>query len=310
MVTRTLILITLYFFTVTCLISSEHIHYSSKDKGSLISTVETRNCFVSYIMIKGIVYLLKQKKDPKKQLAVVRDALAAYIAKDLDIAHHVVVIPFKNEFPGKVKSSWPATLHTLVPGKTVREQKDSKYNALRLKQFWAGVKTFGEKGLTRSIITYMTWHRQLPIIIALDLMTGNSDRHCGNLCYDPHTDTFWAIDMDDTFNKDLCHLACKKLKFMIHKEGVIFTKEEIIALQVMRNTLQFLVHKYKPSDLVTKLYFFAKKAGFHKGSKIFSDNIARRLSYYERVIEKSNKSAHKLIALLDTIITNKSYKIN
>ena len=148
----------------------------------------------------------------------------------------------------------------------------------------------------------MTWHRQLPIIIALDLMIGNSDRHCGNLCYDPETDSFCAIDMDDTFNKDLCALACKKLESMIKKNAAPFTKEEKKALFQMRNTLKFLVYTHKPQDLIKKLYYFAKKAGFVKGGKLYNDRIKNKLAYYETMITRTNESAYKLIALIDTII--------
>ena len=53
--------------------------------------------------------------------------------------------------------------------------------------------------LTIVIIYRMTWHVQLPIIVALDLFICNTDRHRGNLFYDAVTDTFCAIDMDDIF---------------------------------------------------------------------------------------------------------------
>ena len=153
---------------------------------------------------------------------------------------------------------------------------------------------------------YMTWHRQLPEIIALDLIIGNSDRHCGNLFYDPSTDTFWAIDMDDTFNKDLCFFACKKLKSMMKDDNAPFTEKEICALTSMRNTLKILVHKYTPSDLIKKLYSFAKKAGFVKGSDIYDDKVHRKLLYYEKIIKQSHASAYQLISLLDKIVSNKS----
>ena len=91
---------------------SINIYYTGKEKAALINTIETRNCVVSYVAINGIVYLLKQKKDPRKQLAAVRDALAAYIAECLGTAHQVDIIPFKHKFPGKPHSEWPATLHT------------------------------------------------------------------------------------------------------------------------------------------------------------------------------------------------------
>jgi hypothetical protein len=288
-----------FFFTIN--VRADNF-YDDIDNSVLVDSFETKNCFASYVMIRGGKYLVKQKKVYKKQLAVVRDALAAYIAKDLAIAHHVYIIPSKKNFPGKVNPAWPATLHTIAPGETVRKQRNSKYNALRIKQVWAQAKSFDEKGLTRTIINYMTWHWQLPIIVALDLIIGNSDRHCGNLCYDPQTDTFCAIDMDDTFNKDLSIIAYKKLEEMANDKKNKFTQEELRALSQMKKTLKFLVNKYKPQDLINKLHFFVKKAGFIKGSKLYDDSVKKKISYYEVMIIQSNKSAHKLITLLSKIV--------
>jgi hypothetical protein len=277
--------------------------YTGRENVSVINTIETKNCFVSYVLINGKMYLVKQKKDYKKQLAVVRDALAAYIAKTLrGIAHEIEIIEAGYQFAGKVKQWWPATLHTIAPGETVRKQPKCRYNALRLRQFWAQAQTFGEKGLTKLIIEFMTWHRQLPEIVALDLFIGNSDRHCGNICYDPSTDKFCAIDMDDTFNKDLCKLAYKKLKYMINKEHVVFSKEEINALSRMRNTLIFLIRKHTSDELIQKLRFFAKQAGFSVGGKLYNVRVERKLLYYESMIIRTYVSAYQLIDLLDTII--------
>ena len=304
MAIRNFIFLVFFLCPTTSLVYSK-IHYTGKEEVLLINTIETKNCFVSYVMINGHKYLLKQKKDYKKQLAVVRDALAAYIAKDLKIAHQVDVIESKKKITGKIKIRWPATLHTIALGETVRKQRNCKYNALRLRQLWAQAPSFSEKGLTHLIVTHMTWHSQLPDIIALDLIIGNSDRHCGNLCYDPITDRFCAIDMDDTFNKDLCLLACKKLKFMIKQDRVVFTDEEIKALTRMKNTLKFLVSKHTPSDMIKKLYFFAKKAGFTKGNDMYNDRIRRKLLYYEKMIAQTYASAYQLITLLDKIISHK-----
>ena len=308
MIARILILC-IIFLPQTGLSKSRKIHFTGKENYELISTRETKNCIVSLVKIDGTVYLVKQKKDPRKQLAVVRDALASYIAEDLKIAQHIAIISCEKQIPGKIKSSWPATVHSLAPGKTVREQKESKYSALRLRQFWAGAKTFDDKGLTRSIITHMTWHRHLPIIIALDLMIANSDRHCGNICYDASTDTFFAIDMDDTFNKDLCSFACQKIKYMLKQDEEAFTREEIKALIVMRDTLKFLVKRHNPKDIIQKLHYFARQAGFHKGNKIYTTRIENKLLHYENIINKSHASAQKLILLLDKIVVRKSRMI-
>jgi hypothetical protein len=304
MLIRFFILLVAFLFTGTSSIFSK-IHYTGKEKIFLVSTIEGKNCFVSYVTINGYTYLLKQKKDGKKQLAVVRDALAAYIAKALKIAHQVDIVASKKEFSGKIKRWWPATLHTIVPGETVRKQKDIRYNALRLRQLWAQAQTYGEKGLTRAIITYMTWHKQLPVIVALDLFIGNSDRHCGNLFYDPVTDKFWAIDMDDTFNKDLCLLAYKKLKLMMQDDEFVFTQEEIAALICMKKTLQFLVDYHNPKDIIEKLYVFAKQAGFSKGMDLYDEKVGKKLSFYEKMIIQTHESARQLIVLLDKIIKNK-----
>ena len=304
MVARIFILGNLCFFIMTSFFAFNvmaNSFYSNTDNIVLMSSFETKNCCASYVMIHGCKYLVKQKKAYKKQLAVVRDALAAYIAQDLAIAHRVYVISSKKKFPGKVHPYWPATLHTLAPGETVRKQRNSKYNALRIKQEWAHAQSFDEKGLTKIIINFMTWHWQLPIIIALDLIIGNSDRHCGNLCYDPQTDSFCAIDMDDTFNKDLCIIAYKKF-IMMKKAKNNFTKEEKRALVQMKNTLKFLVNRHKPRTLINKLHFFAKKAGFVKGSTLYDESVKKKLLYYESMITQSNASAYKLIALLDQII--------
>ncbi len=277
----------------------------NRNNVSVLSTRDTKNSFVSYVMINDEMYLLKQKKDIKKQLAVVRDALAAYIAKCLgNIAHEVEIIAFKDNFPGKIKNDLPATLHTIAPGETVRVQRNIVYNALRLRQFWANATTYREKGFTRDIITHMTWHWQLPIIVALDLIIGNSDRHCANLFYNPATDRFCAIDMDDTFNKDLCLFTCKKLQFMIREERIIFTKQELLALGRLKDTLQLLVEHHKPQNTIKKLRTFARKAGFVKGSKLYSASIEKKLLHYERIIFSTYYNAYELIALLDTIITS------
>src|SRR5690242_7928628 len=90
-----------YLFTIT--IVCTHIPYFTGNENiETISTRETKNCFVTLVKINGVVYLVKQKKNFKKQLAVVRDALAAYIAQDLNnIAHQVVIISPSRNFPGK-----------------------------------------------------------------------------------------------------------------------------------------------------------------------------------------------------------------
>jgi hypothetical protein len=286
---------------MSCITSSCKIISLSHKKIILINTVETKNCFVSYVSINGVQYLVKQKKLPNKQISVVRDALAAYIARSLKIAHDVDIIKFNHQVPGKVFAEWPATFHTLARGDTVRRQRDSVYSKLRLRQAWASATNLEEMGLTRDIITQMTWHKQLPTIIALDILIGNSDRHCGNLCYDPETDTFCAIDMDDTFNKDFCEIACQKLLLM-KKSGVQFSSQEIAALIKLRGILRYLLKKHTSDHLIKKMYKFAAKAGFAPGKDIYTPSNVKKLNHYSVMIQNSWANGHKLITILNTII--------
>src|SRR5260221_6990202 len=129
MVARIFVVVFFSFFATTNLGKVKKLNFTGKEKHELISTRETKNCFVSLVKIGKEIYLVKQKKDPKKQIAVVRDALSSYVARDLEIAHHVVIISFKKKFPGKIQSQWPATIHSLAPGKTVREQHENKFSA-------------------------------------------------------------------------------------------------------------------------------------------------------------------------------------
>jgi len=271
-----------------------------KESIFLVSRLESKNSYISVVVVNGRKYLVKQKKYGK-HFAAVRDALSAYIAKDLAIAHSVKIISATKEHPGKVYGHLPATLLTIAPGDTVRSQKGTKYSTLRLKQQWSQAASFQEKGLTRTIINHMTWHEQLSVIVALDLFLGNSDRHCGNLCYDPKTDKFCAIDMDDTFRKDLCDWACKKLKVMLRDLQNPFTVEELQALLIMKNTLNFLIGRHAPDSIVKQLHIFAKEAGFIEGSNIYSDSVTKKLTYYAMIIRQSHASAQQLVKLLDTI---------
>ncbi len=278
-------------------------------KATLINTFETKHCFISYVKIGAHVYIVKQKKAENKQIAAVRDTLAAHLIRKLDIAHVVDIISFKKKFPGKIHNGWPATIHTIAPGDTVRKQPNSIYSKLRLRQLWALAKNFEQMGITRDMITQITWHRQLPIIMAIDLVIGNSDRHCGNLCYDPQTDTFCAIDMDDTFNKDLCLIACKKFEIMLKDNKNVFSVEEVRALALLRKTIKQLLDTFSSSDVVKKLHYFAHKAGFAPGTPIYTPSIVKKLTLYESVITQSWRSARQLVGLLNKVI-NKNIRYN
>ena len=70
MVMRALIFIIIYFCTITTSILPKFIFSKlvniDRNNISLVNTIETKNCFASYVMIEGVLYLVKQKKDYNK----------------------------------------------------------------------------------------------------------------------------------------------------------------------------------------------------------------------------------------------------
>ena len=149
----------------------------------------------------------------------------------------------------------------------------------------------------------MTWHPQLPVIIALDLFICNTDRHGGNLFYDPLTDAFCAIDMDNLFRRDLPAIAVAKLNIMrAHKKK--FTRAEIEALTVMKETVQVLMKKYTVQTILDKLHFFVEQADFMKYDPEFTSKVAKKIARHKKIITESRASLHVLISVLDTIIAD------
>jgi hypothetical protein len=274
----------------------------NKKEISVVDNFESRNSFISYITIDQEPYLLKQKKLAEKQFSIVRDALAAWIAKDLNIAHSAHIIPLKEKFVGKKNTNWPAVILSIAPGKTLQQQPDCKYYYLSLKQRGVDGLFSPDRWFTETIINQMTWHPQLPIIIALDIFICNTDRHGNNLFYDPSTDTFCAIDMDNIYRRNLPLLTVIKLLCMIaHNKK--FTKNEIEALKSMRDTLQFLIDKHSSKQIIDKLRSFVKQAGFKRNSVVFHDlQLTKRIDMHKQIIRESRASLYELIELLDMII--------
>ena len=292
------------------------MQYGGSQEVVLVGSLESANSFISFVTVNGHKYIVKQKKRFNSQLGAVRDAFAAYIAQELAIAQSVEIIPSNIPIVGKINSLWPATLHTIAAGKTVRSQPESRYYYLCLKQRLPNGKVTGQ-WLTETIIDQITWHKQLAIIIALDLFICNTDRHGGNLFYDPKKDKFCAIDMDGIFRRDLPEFACEKLDLMVNVKNKQFTRKEIRALKRVRKTLQFLSDRYTVQHLIDKFHFFVDQAGFVKGSPLYTERIKNKIVRHELMIIKSRVSLYKLIIALDAIINSfyarrfkDSYSIN
>ncbi len=261
----------------------------------LIETLEMRFCYISFVRINGKEYIVKQKKSNcfRKIVSVVRDAITAHVAEDFGIAHRVAIIPAGKAFPGKPRTDWPATLHTIAPGKMIKAQ-DSPYDGMNIKQ--------AEIGFRRDMLPWMIKHPTLIMIVAMDTFLCNHDRHRGNLFYNPKTDSFCAIDMDSAFKRNLCALACKNFTEMLNNKNLKLSNKEIKALMIYKEHLVYLINNHYPEDTIELYNYFAEKSGFVEGSELFTQKIALELENNRRIIRESYIDVQKLLPILDKLI--------
>lgn len=265
-------------------------------QAELIKTYEMRFCYISFVRINGQEYIVKQKKSDcfRKIVSVVRDAITAHIAEDFGIAHRVAIIPAGKRFPGKPRTDWPATLHTVAPGKMIKAQ-NSKYNGMNIKQ--------ADVGFTRDMLTWMMKHPTLIMMVALDTFLCNHDRHRGNLFYHQRTDSFCAIDMDSAFKYNLCALACKNFTKMINDRNLRLTTREINTLISYKEYLEFLIERHHPEQTLELYNSFVERAGFVEGSaQLYTQKIALEIERNRRMIKESYKDVQRLIPVLQQLI--------
>lgn len=262
----------------------------------LIKTLEMRFCYISFVRINGEEYIVKQKKSNyfKKIVSVVRDAITAHIAEDFGIAHRVAIIPAGKKFPGKPRTDWPATLHTIAPGKMVKAQ-NSKYNGMNIKQ--------ADVGFRRDMLSWMMKHPVLIMMVAMDTFLCNHDRHRGNLFYQAKNDSFCAIDMDSSFKYNLCALACKNFTAMINNRNLRLSGREIETLITYKEYLEFLIDRHRPEDTLQQYDMFVDSAGFVEGSPaLYTQKIVLEIERNRRMIKESYKDALRLIPILEQLI--------
>jgi hypothetical protein len=242
------------------------------------------------------VYVIKQKRKHHfdKIISVVLDAITAHIAEifDANIAHHVDIIPAGQYFPGKPYTDWPATIHTLAPGKMMNAQW-SAYRRMNIKQEVTGFR--------RDMLAWMFKHVTLRKIVALDTFVCNHDRHRGNLFYDSVRNIFCAIDMDSAYRHNLCAMACQNFIKMMNDKKLKLNNKELYALIEYKKYIECLMRTFRPEDIMQMYDYFAAKAGFVEGLPLYSAVIGELVSN-RAMIKQSYEDARKLVEIVDEFI--------
>lgn len=251
-------------------------------------------------------YVVKQDKSfsLKAQLQVALEMLSAYIAASIGIsAHQVQILPVGVSFPGKAIIERPATIHTLMPGSVIRALKKKIYSGFSINQ--GGNPTRSARGLTPFVIKCMSWHQDLPLIVALDTFIANRDRSRKNLLYDEINNRFYAIDMALVYDMPseevfIPQLACDNVEFMI-KNKVSFKKRKWRAIRCYYATLLQLLEHFPPQTICTLLDEFVQKSGLSE--KYHNDGAFHNLlAKYKDIIEKAYSENERLVGLLSQLL--------
>ena len=278
----------------------------SKRETGVGATSRGKYSFFTPVSIQQREYIVKQKSRPWEQIKVVGEALAGYIARDLGIAHAVEVISLHTYIPGKVEYRWPCLLLSRVPGTPLRELRVGVLNStLDIEQGYA--KPEERQGLQRETIRQSTLHPQLPVIIALDLMIGNRDRHRGTLLYDNVSNSFCVIDMDDSFEVDLTLVAVENLCKMT-VTGPEFDAGERLSLGIMLSTVRQLLARHRSNELIYMLDYYLMKSGMGKGTPAHTPEVETRVGEYAAVIADTWVNARKLVSVLEYIVHGNRYE--
>lgn len=259
------------------------------------------------------VYILKQINNPScdEQFLLVNDAIASTMGISNGIyVNEVAFIPYNVGSTIKMYPERAATLHALVPGNDLAfalpallsgnftlHQRVVHPNSLWQKKFSLEVH---QQGLTKTIIENMAAHKNLPPIVALDTLVGNSDRSLPNIFYDQQSNQFYGIDQAAAFAKLLPLFATDRLKELVFADYFCARPLNVMhGLRAYRNTLFQLQENVKPAMIVEEM----KKLADHLGlNALQNDEVKARLHYHQQVIEQNYSYCLELLNILEQIM--------
>lgn len=277
----------------------KEIGYCYEKDATIFDTFRNHKSYVHFIKQGKNRFIVKQMipENIEKQFCLIREALASHIAESLNIpVNRVRIIPRDVYFPGKIFIHRVATLHTFAKGKSLLEP--GKYKGLKIKQFLTEELPKKECGLTLQVIHNMSLHPDLPRIVAFDTFIGNADRGSPNIYYNQKTDRFCGIDMEISFYKNLCEIACFQIQRLL-KGKVKLTKRELGGIKKYCKTLKKLIEKYPPETVITVLDKLCSQAGFTPTGNFVLQSCIR---WHKRKIQENYASAQKLVVLLDQLV--------
>jgi hypothetical protein len=252
---------------------------------------------------KRRIVLKQLKGHPVRFISnLVADTIGAFIAQSVDIpCNEVTILPIQHTCMHKKRVRQPASLHTLIEGKTLEQQPLRAYKTI------VQLKTNGRSkifGLTYAVINAMSKHPDLPGIAAIDTFMGNVDRLPKNIMHHNRTKRLYAIDFTLAFNTNLARYSVKNFKELLHR-NLRFTSSELQALEIYKDTLKHLLKTHTPGSLVACIHQAFLQTGFLH-SKHYPQTIKKlvtdSINHYKQLARDSYKSTQELVRLLETVV--------
>ncbi len=276
----------------------------------LIKAWEVKRSYIALVKDStGKKYIIKQSKEDqtKGEMFCIREVVAAYMAEILEVPANIVrLIPAGVAVVGKKYTDRVATMHVFIEGihwsRVKRKFEGAPFFSLR--QRYSRAASEAERGLTLVVLKSMALHATLPLIVAVDSFIGLSGRNNKNLLYQEDNDTFYAIDFDTGFARDLCVWASARLREIFKNHRDVLEKKDFQALILYKKMLEKIVHSFPPS-IVRELFFTALTT-----SRIADHAEAKKLiSRYANNITDSYASAKKLIEILKDFLVMYNKKL-
>ena len=294
-----------FFLMTSAWCACAYVDYSLYEK---IDEIEARCSKIAVLAAPdGTRLLLKQrnKQDVRGLLMTVIETLGGIVAESIAIhSNHVELVAADNTSAFKFFKGYPATIHSFVPGKTLRHSKMSDQVTLNQR---CRKSNDSDCGLTLDIIQTMSLHPDLAPIAALDTFVGNN-RHDSNLMYSEKDDRFYSIDYGAAFKVNLARKSIGSVQRLLRQRDVSLSSSELGALEVYRATLSQLIALYPPAILSQKFDDLLERSHIKATMIHKSSDFSKRINKHKRFFQENGEDSLTLLSLLDELISrlNKS----
>lgn len=294
----------LFFCFINCVFTSTEryvLPFKAKEF-QLIKSFSTKHSFISVVQRNNVLYIVKQKKNPKNiAWSIIQTVIADRIASSTRkiSTQHVYIIPKEMKFPGKVFPNEAASFHTIVPGISVQrwQMNMGKIEKDEMRELIRKFSIKQHPKINISIIRCSAKHNDLPFILALHTLLGFYDGHKKNIFYDVVTDRFSIIDMDCSYKVNLASRAYKCMEKLFQNHNITQKSKIKDALLEFAHALECIMDR-NPIENLSEMVTEIALAMTYKEKSIVRHQCNHRKDQIEMFLRESYEVAHNIVNLI------------